>query len=155
MTASLKILEAEMAKIIVLNLELKTNYDLLITVPGVGHLTAIYLICCTNNFISKISGKQLACYAGVVPFEHTSGISIKGRNRVHSMANKDLKKMLHLCAMTAIRMYPEFQKYYERKKKEGKHSMCVLNAIRNKIVLRVVAVINNQKAYVENVAIAA
>lgn len=155
MEASLKLLEAEIKKIISVNLKLKTNHDLLITVPGVGHLTAIYLICCTNNFISGISGKQLACYAGVVPFEHVSGISIRGRNRVHPMANKDLKKMLHLCAMTAIRAYPEFQQYYERKKDEGKHSMCVLNAIRNKIVLRVVAVINNQKAYVENISKAA
>jgi hypothetical protein len=33
-------------------------------------------ICCTNNFASKISGKQLGSYAGVVPFEHTSGISV-------------------------------------------------------------------------------
>ena len=42
-----------------------------------------------------------------------------------------------------------------RKKEEGKHSMGVLNAIRNKIVLRVVAVVNNQKPYVEINKIAA
>jgi len=71
------------------------------------------------------------------------------------MANKELKKMLHLCALTAIQHYPEFRQYYERKKAEGKHSMSVLNAIRNKIVLRAVAVINNQKPYVDNFEIAA
>ena len=123
--------------------------------PGIGHLTAVYLICCTHNFLGKITGKQLACYAGVVPFEHSSGISIKGRNRVHKMANKDLKKMLHMSALSAIQYYPEFKQYYNRKKEEGKHSMSVLNAIRNKIVLRVVAVVNNQKPYVEINKIAA
>lgn len=148
--SSIKTLEAEIAKIILANKDVKANYHLLITVPGIGHLTAVYLICCTNNFAGKISGKQMACYAGVVPFEHTSGISIKGRNRVHPMANKDLKKMLHLCALTAIQYYPEFKQYYERKKQEGKHSMSVLNAIRNKIVLRAVAVVNNQEPYVDN-----
>ena len=71
------------------------------------------------------------------------------------MANKDLKKMLHLCALTAIQHYPEFRQYYERKKAEGKHGMSVLNAIRNKFVLRAVAVINNQKPYVDNFEIAA
>ncbi len=126
------------------------HYQLLITVPGIGHLTAVYLICCTNNFASKISGKQLACYAGVAPFEHTSGISVRGRTRVHKMANKDLKKLLHLSALSAIKNYPEFAVYYQRKKAEGKHSLSILNAIRNKIALRAVAVINKQKQYVNN-----
>ena len=90
------------------------NYLLIKSVPGIGHLTAVYIICCTNNFVSKVTGKQLASYAGVVPFEHSSGVSIKGRNRVHKMANKELKKMLHLCALTAIKYYPEFQSYFNR-----------------------------------------
>ncbi len=150
MTASIKVLEANISATISANESLKLNYDLLITVPGIGHLTAVYMICCTNNFINKPSGKQLACYAGVVPFEHSSGISVKGRTRVHQMANKDLKKLLHLCALTAIQYYPEFRNYYDRKKQEGKHSMSILNAIRNKIVLRAAAVVNNRKAYVNN-----
>jgi transposase len=147
---SIKSLEEEISKIIMHNKAIKGNYDLLITVPGIGHLTAIYLICCTNNFIGKISGKQLACYAGVVPFEHSSGISIKGRKKVHPMANKELKKMLHLCALTAVKNYSEFKQYYNRKKQEGKHGRSILNAIRNKIVLRAVAVVNKQEAYVSN-----
>ena len=148
-------IEALMAQIIADNEAIKINYDLLKTVPGIGHLTAIYFICCTNNFIGKPSGKQLACYAGVVPFEHSSGISVKGRSRVHKMANKDLKKMLHLCSLTAIQHYAEFKDYYERKKAEGKHSMSILNAIRNKIVLRAAAVVGKQQPYVDNYKVAA
>ena len=131
------------------------NYLLIKSVPGIGHLTAVYIICCTNNFAGKVTGKQLASYAGVVPFEHSSGISIKGRNRVHKMANKDLKKMLHLCALTAIKYYPEFRQYFDRKKEEGKNGMLVLNAIRNKLLLRVVAVVNKQQSYVDNYKVAA
>jgi len=155
LTLSIKAIEALINGIIAENPALKNNYDLLITIPGIGHLTAIYLICCTTNFIAKITGKQLACYAGVVPFEHSSGISIKGRSRVSQMANKDLKKMLHLSALTVVKNYPEFRSYYDRKKAEGKHSMSILNAIRNKIALRVVAVVNNQKPYESNQLVAA
>jgi transposase len=147
---SIKSLEAEMIKIVKEDAAVLANYNLLKTVPGIGHIVAIYLICCTNNFAIKITGKQLACYAGVVPFEHSSGISIKGRNRVHTMANKDLKKLLHMSAISSIQNYAEFKNYYDRKKAEGKHSMSVLNAIRNKIILRAVAVVNNQRPYVEN-----
>lgn len=145
------ILEIEMNihRIIKENSSIQGNYNLLISIPGIGHLTAVYLLGYTNNFKSNLTGKQLASYAGVVPFSDTSGTSIKGRNKVHKMANKDLKKLLHLCAMTAIRNYPEFRNYYDRKKAEGKHSMSILNAVRNKIVLRVVAVIKKQTSYVD------
>lgn len=71
------------------------------------------------------------------------------------MANKDLKKMLHLCSLTVIRYYPEFKTYYDRKKQQVKHSMSILNAIRNKIMLHAVAVVNNQKPYVDKTKIAA
>jgi transposase len=143
-------IEEQIEKIIRENSSIKSSYDLLLSIPGIGHLTAVYIICCTNNFANKPSGKQLASYAGVAPFANTSGTSIKGRNKVHKMANKDLKRLLHLCAMSAIKNYPEFRQFYDRKKAEGKHSMSILNAVRNKIVLRVVAVIKNQRIYVDN-----
>jgi transposase len=147
---SIELIEAQIEQGIKEEPAIKKNYDLLVSVPGIGHLTAVYMICYTNNFAGKLTGKQLASYAGVVPFENTSGSSIKGRDKVHKMANKDLKKLLHLCALSAIKNYPEFRQYYERKKKEGKHSMSVINAVRNKIALRAVAVIKNQAKYVDN-----
>lgn len=143
-------IEVQLKKIITTNQDLEKNYSLLTTIPGIGRFTAMYLISCTHNFTNNVNGKQLACYAGVVPFEHSSGISIKGRNRVHKMANKDLKAMLHLGALVCIQRYPEFKEYYQRKKQEGKHALCILNAIKNKLLLRVAAVIKNQKAYIQN-----
>jgi transposase len=116
---SIAAMEAQLKQIIQEDESIRKNYELLLSVPGVGHLTALHIIKSTNNFAVKISGKQLGSYACVVPFQHTSGISVKGRNRVHSMANKELKQMLHLCALTAIRCYPEFKHYYNRKKAKG------------------------------------
>lgn len=130
--------------------KVKQQYSLLVSVPGIGKVTALYLLSCTRGFTSYNTGKQLASYAGVAPFEHRSGISIKGRSRVHKMANKNLKRLLHMGAVSCIKNYPEFKEYYERKQSEGKHKMSVLNAVRNKIVLRVAAVIKNQKPYVNN-----
>jgi transposase len=147
---SLKTIQQQIKQIVNQNEAIKRNYELLLSVPGIGHLTALYIICCTNNFICKITGKQLASYAGVAPFGNTSGTSIKGKDKVHKMANKELKTLLHMGAVSAITHYPEFKDYYERKVKEGKHELSVLNAIRSKIVLRAVAVVNNQQKYVSN-----
>jgi transposase len=147
---SLSRIEKQIKTMLTADKELQRIYILLLTIPGIGHITAIMLMCCTNLFTLCSSGKQLACYCGVAPFDHQSGISIKGKHRVHKMANKELKRLLHLCALSVIRHKQEFKSYYERKKQEGKHPMCILNAIRNKIVLRVFAVVKNDRPYVNN-----
>ena len=131
---------------------LQKSYELLLSIPGIGNITALYLIVCTNNFAGNISGKQLASYAGVAPFGNTSGTSIKKREKVHKMANKELKKILHMGAMSVIHCNPEIKQYYERKTAEGKHPLCVINAVKNKLVLRAVAVIKSQKSFVDNFA---
>jgi transposase len=148
--ASFKIVEKQIKQMVKQDAAINNNYDLLLSVPGIGHLTAVYIICCTNNFICKITGKQLASYAGLAPFGNTSGSSIKGKDKVHKMANKVLKSLFHLGAVSAITHYPEFRDYYDRKVKEGKHKLSALNAVRSKIALRAVAVINNQVKYVDN-----
>ena len=66
------------------------------------------------------------------------------------MANKDLKSLLHMGARSVANHNAEFKSYYERKVKEGKHDLTIINAIKNKIVLRVVSVINRREHYVNN-----
>lgn len=143
-------IDAELLKIVKQDPSILTNYNRMLSVPGIGKVTATFIICCTNNFAIKVSGKQLANYAGVVPFENTSGTSVKGRSRVHFMANKELKSLLTMGALSAIQAYPEFTDYYDRKMKEGKKHLQVLNAIKNKMLLRVASVVNLQKDYVNN-----
>ena len=131
------------------------NYQLLLSVPGIGHVTAVYLICCTANFLHKPTGKQLACYAGVAPFVHTSGSSIKGKAKVHKMSNKEIKTLLHMGARSVITHNKEAKAFYERKLAEGKHDLSIVNAIKNKILLRAAAVIRERRRYVDKYKIAA
>ena len=84
--------------------------------------------------------------------EHISGSSIQKRSRAHQMANKTMKKQLHMCALAAVRHDPEMKAYYERKAGEGKNKMLVLNNVRNKLVLRVCAVVKRQTPYQKSVA---
>lgn len=143
----IKEIEKELNAKIKKDSNLKKLYNLLISVPGVGKITALTLLYYTNEFKYYTNAKQLACYCGVAPFEHTSGSSIRGRTRVSNFANKRLKKLFHLVAMTTLNRYPEFSNYYKRKLLEGKKKMVVINAIRNKIIHRLCAVINRQTPY--------
>lgn len=153
MKATIKKTETAIIKKIQANDLTKKQYQLLLSIRCIGPVTASYLIACTNAFTLCSSGKQLACYCGVVPFEYQSGISIKGKHHVHKMANKNLKALLHLCALSAIKYVQEIKDYFNRKIEAGKHKMSVINAIRNKLILRVFAVIRNDKPFVQNLCI--
>ena len=155
MKSVIKKTETAIIKKIEANELTRRQYMLLLSIPCIGPVTASYLIACTNAFTTCNSGKQLACYCGVVPFEYQSGISIKGKHHVHKMANKNLKALLHLCAMSSIKYVEELKNYFNRKVEEGKHKMSIINAIRNKLVLRVFAVIKNDKPFVKNMCTAA
>jgi len=120
------------------------------SIKGVGKQTAIHVFIYTKGFTTFSSGKQLASYCGVVPFTKTSGTSVRFKTQVSPFANKHLKKLLHLCAMAAIQHNDELKHYYNRKIAEGKNKMSVVNAVRNKLVQRIFAVVRDGRNYVEN-----
>ncbi|MDM1405480.1 IS110 family transposase [Myroides marinus] len=122
-------------------------YNCITSVKGVGSITALFLLCYTDSFTSFDSPRELASYCGVVPFEYTSGKSIRGKAKVHFMANKKLKKLLHLCALSSIRYDPEIKTYYEKKVEEGKHKILVLNNVKNKLIHRICSCVCNNKRY--------
>lgn len=127
----------------------KNNYHLIQSVRGIGPVLAKYLIIYTENFTRITNPKSFACYAGIAPFEYSSGTSIKGKTRVHPFANKQLKSMLNIAAMGVIQLTGEYKNYYQRRTIEGKNKMSTLNIIRNKLILRVFAVVKRQTRYVD------
>ncbi len=129
---------------------LKKLYKLATSVPGIGNITALTMLYFTNEFKLYSSAKQLACYCGVAPFEHTSGTSVKRKSRVSNFANKRLKKLLHLVAMSTLSSNRELSQYYQRKVGEGKNKMLVINAIRNKLIAMVLSVIRRNEPFTKD-----
>ena len=81
-------IERAMDELIKSDTALNHLFKLLISIPGIGKITISELICYTNEFKNYTEAKQLACYCGVVPFEYSSGTSVKGKTRVSHMANR-------------------------------------------------------------------
>ena len=55
-----------------------------------------------------------------------------------------------MAALSSTRYVPDIKQYYERKVAEGKSKMCVLNAVRNKLLQRILAVVKRGTPYVQN-----
>jgi len=120
------------------------------SINGIGPVTAVAMLVYTKGFSSFTNAKELACYCGIVPFKKISGTSVRYKPSVSPYANKKLKKLLHLCALSAIKNDAELKAYFERKVAEGKNKMCVINAVRNKLVHRVFAVIRDNRSFEAN-----
>lgn len=85
---------------------------------------------------STADSRKLACYSGVAPFVYQSGTSIRGKTGVSKFANGELKRTLHMAAISSVQHNPELHEYYQRKVQEGKNKMSVINAVRNKLLHR-------------------
>lgn len=145
--ADIKKVEKQITDVIKTDSSLNHLFELITSVDGIGKVIACDMILTTNEFKTINDPKKYACYSGVVPFEHSSGTSIRGRTRVSHFANKNSKRLLHLAAMSIIRYKGELKTYWLRKIEEGKHKMVVLNAIRNKLIQRVFAVVKRGSKY--------
>lgn len=144
----LKEIEKLIDKLVQNNETFKQQNELLQSIPGIGKQTAVTFIAYTQAFTLFKTHRQFACFAGVAPFEYSSGSSVRGRTKVSHLANKKIKTILNMAALSAKKYDPQLKHYFDKKIAEGKNKMLVLNAIRCKIISRAFAVINRNSKFV-------
>ena len=149
-------IEQEIEELIKSDDGLSRQHELLLSVDGIGEQTAIKMIVETNAFRDFDNGRQFCCHAGVAPFKYDSGTSVRSKNKVSNRADKSIKALLHMAALSVAtrKKDGELREYYERKVAEGKNKMSVLNAVRAKLVLRMFAVVKFNKVYEKKYAFA-
>jgi transposase len=125
------------------------QFELLKSIEGVGPVVALNMIIVTEAFTRFDNARQFNCFAGLAPFSYTSGSSQHSRTRVSHRADKCIKTLLHLSAVSIIgKAGGELKDYYLRKVQEGKNKMTVINALRAKIVARMFAIIKRNEFYI-------
>ena len=150
LTKTIDQLEKYIEKLIDKSIILKRQFKQLQTIIGVGPKVALETIIATKGFEKFNNGRKYCCHIGVAPFSYQSGSSQRSRNKVSHRANKKLKTLYHMAALSAINVNGELKLYFERKVKEVKNKMTVVNAVRAKIVHRMFALIRDNREY-ENI----
>jgi transposase len=148
-TQYIKKVEAQIRGLITSDESMRLNYRIITSIKGIGPVNAWMTIAYTENFSSFPDGRHYAVYVGVIPFEHTSGTSKKGRRRTSNLAQKELKQELNQAARIAIQHDPELHAYAERKMKNKEYGL-VLNNVKFKLILRMFSLVKRHEMFVEN-----
>jgi transposase len=119
---------------------------LLQTVPGIGLLTAAWLVVLTLNFSGFASVATLVAYAGLAPFEREAGSSVRGRPSIGG-GNARLRTALYMATLSAAQHNPRLRAFYRRLREKGKPMKVARCATARKLLELAFAVVTKRQAY--------
>jgi transposase len=111
--------------------DLKGKQDLLLSVPGVGKVTASTLASQLPE-LGTCDRKEIATLVGVAPFSHDSGK--KRGKRVIKGGRPAIRSVLYMATLSATRFNPVIRRFYDRLIKYGKETKVVLVACMRKLL---------------------
>jgi len=120
------------------------------SIKGIGKRATAMLIIFTQGFKNTHNHRQLISFAGLSPSEYSSGTSIHGKSSIYKRGGKNLRDVLYMCAMNAIKTNTACKVVYERLRNKGKTGKQALIAVCNKLLKQVFAVVKNNTLYQPN-----
>lgn len=147
-------LDAEIAKLmsqiddhIDANPELKTDAELLQTIPGIGRLTVAKVLAYAGNVRRFTSAKALAAFIGVSPRQRLSGSSVRGRTTLSRTGHPELRKALYMPGLVARRHNPALRSFGDRLRSAGLAPKAVIGAVMRKLVHLIYGVLKSGRSF--------
>ena len=134
---------------------LQKDYELLLTIPGIGARTAwaMLVVLGSRRFASAPTRLrscrffEVASYLGLNPIEKQSGTTRYRRPRLSKAGNGRYRQALYFPAMVATRKNPDIKAQYDRLLAADKTKMCALGAAMRKLVHICYGVLKHQRPY--------
>ncbi|NJO82755.1 MAG: IS110 family transposase [Blastochloris sp.] len=122
------------------------SFTLLESIPGVGLITAAWLVVLTLNFSGWASVATLVAYAGLAPFQRESGTSVQGRPAIGG-GNARLRTALYMATLSAAQHNPQIHTFYKRLRDKGKPMKVARCAAARKLLELAFAVVTKRQGY--------
>ncbi len=123
--------EAELSRLIAEMPRLKQRMEALLSVPGIGHTTAVMLITEVPE-LGQLNRRQIAALVGVAPINRDSG-TFRGK-RMTGGGRREVRSRLYMPTVVACHHNPVLKTFYERLLKKGKAKMTALVAVMRKLL---------------------
>ena len=122
------------------------DYELLMSVPGLGAKTAVRFIAEVGDIKRFPTPGHLASYAGLAPVNRQSGTGLNTVAKDRA-GNHRLKNALFLAAFVASRHDPTAIEFYQQQRNRGKHHNAATIAVARKRCNIIWAVLTKQQPY--------
>jgi len=137
-------IDAAMAEIIAADPALKAHFDILLSIPGIGKLTAFALLVEMPE-LGQIENKAAASLAGLAPVARDSGK--KQGKRFIQGGRAALRQALYMPALVAARFNPDLKAKYQALIQAGKPAKLAITAIMRKLLILANALIRNGRTW--------
>ncbi len=129
----IKLLDEEIKKLIEGSQVLHEIFSVMTSITGIASLTAAKLLALLPE-LGALQRKQITALAGLAPQSRDSG-KFSGYRKIRG-GRAEIRRMLFLPTLAAVRFDPELKKMYDTKIANGKHKMSAICAIMAKIIIR-------------------
>jgi transposase len=126
---------------------LRTDRDLLCSIPGISKTTAHWILAELPDVEQFASAQSAAAYAGLSPQEYHSGTSVKKATRLCKQGNRHLRRALYMPALTAFRYNPLVKALFDRLVAKGKPRMVAVGAAIRKLLMLAYGVLKSGKEF--------
>jgi transposase len=131
----------------------KQNILLLMSIPGVGFISAVTILTEIGDFEGFLKPKQLVAYFGIDPSVNESGKFKSDKNKISKRGTRFGRRALYAVALASIRTNRNGEANnkilldYYKSNLNGKKKKVALVAIMHKLVNYIFAILRNQKDY--------
>ncbi len=103
----------------------------LMDIEGVGAVVAARILADVGDVARFADRNRFASWTGTAPLDASSGE--QDRHRLSRAGNRRVNHMIHIAAVTQIRLDTEGRAYYRRKRAEGKKPMEAMRCLKRRI----------------------
>lgn len=125
---------------------LKEQFDLLVSIPGIGDKTAWAILAYLGDISLFSCSSQVVSYVGINPHVSESGTSLKSA-RLSKMGNKRLRKALYLPAVVAKKYNPVMIEFYGKLLGKGKPKKVAICAVMRRLLVICYGVLKSQQKF--------
>ena len=142
----IKTLEEEIKQHIQNTPNLKEDFDLVTSIPGIGECSAIKLLSNIVDINDFKQAKQFAAFLGLTPKQHQSG-QFLGQTKLSKIGNPQLRTVLYMASLSARRHNPCLKEFADRLQAGGKAPKAVLCAVMRKLSHLIFGVLKHRQPF--------
>jgi transposase len=127
--------------------ELHSRFALLLSMPGIGEISALNLLGELALLAPGLTVRQWVAHSGLDPAHHESGTSVHQRSRISRAGNRYLRRALYMPALVAVRHDPCLRAFYQVLLARHKAKLQALIAVARKMLHAIFGMFRWRTAY--------